>query len=122
MDHRGHLAMGFDQAKIQHSFSTGEHGGAIQVVAKDPTDAKTIAEIRTHLREITKLFKEGDFSKPIFIHAQNPPGADTMKARRADIQSRYDDIPTGARVTVRSSSGDAVAAIHAFLKFQQSEH
>jgi hypothetical protein len=122
MDHRGNQAMGFDQAKIQHTFTTVERGGEIQVVAKDAKDAETVTQIRSHLREIARLFKAGDFSKPVFIHAQNPPGADTMKARRGSIDYRVEEIPSGAKLTIASDNAEAVAAIHAFLRFQQQEH
>jgi len=122
MDHRGDQAMGFDQAKIRHTFTTTERGGTIEVIAKDPKDSTTITQIRKHLMEIARLFKDGDFSKPIFIHAQNPPGADIMKARRADITYRFDELPAGGRVTITSTSDDAVAATHAFLRFQREQH
>ena len=122
MDHRGNEAMGFDQAKITHTFTTDERGGAIQVVARDAADAASVSQIRTHLREITKLFKGGDFSKPVFIHAQTPPGIDVLKARRAEIDYRFQEIPAGAKVTISSSNSEAIDAVHAFLRFQQGEH
>jgi hypothetical protein len=122
MDHRGNQAMGFDQANIRHTFATSDRGGTIEVIAKAASDAATIAQIRSHLREIAKLFKAGDFSKPVFIHAQNPPGAATMKARRSDIDYRFDEVPAGGKLTVTSSNAEAVAAIQSFLRFQQDEH
>jgi hypothetical protein len=122
MDHRGNQAMGFDQAKIRHTFTPSAQGGTIEVAALDPRDGVTIEQIRRHLREIAKLFKAGDFSKPVFIHAQNPPGADVMKARRADIDYRFEETAAGGRLAVSSGNADAVAAIQSFLKFQQAEH
>jgi hypothetical protein len=122
MDHRGHQAMGFDQSKSRHTFTTNDRGGTIEAVAVDARDTTTIGQIRSHMREIAKLFKNGDFSKPLFIHAQNPPGADAMKTRRADIDYRVEDLPAGARIIVSSADPGAIAAIHAFLRFQQNEH
>lgn len=122
MDRRGNHAMGFDQGKARHTFATSERGGTIQVVAIDAKDQQTITQIRAHLREIARLFKAGDFSKPLFIHARNPPGTDTLKARRADIEYRYADVPSGGTVTLSSTAADAVAAIQAYLQFQQTEH
>jgi hypothetical protein len=122
MDHRGNQAMGFDQAKIQHTFAAATQGGSIQVVAKDPKDATTISQIRSHLRDIAKLFKAGDFSKPLFIHARTPPGTDVMTARRADIDYRSEEIPAGGRLSVASANVEAVAAIQAYLRYQQEEH
>ena len=49
MDHRGQQAMGFDQARIRHTFAAAERGGVIEIVAKDPKDSETVARIRGHL-------------------------------------------------------------------------
>jgi hypothetical protein len=122
MDHRGHQAMGFDQAKVKHTFSPSADGGTIDVAALDPADAVTIRQIRGHLKEIAKLFKAGDFSKPVFIHAQDPPGADVMKARRQDIQYRFEETPSGGRLAISSADAKAIAAIQAFVTFQRDEH
>ena len=122
MDHRGHQAMGFDQRKIRHTFTPTDRGGTIDIAALDARDAPTIAKIRTHLAEVAKLFKAGDFSKPVFIHAQDPPGADTMKSLRGDIDYRFEEKPAGGSLAVTSANREAVAAIHAFLRFQDTEH
>ena len=122
MDHRGNQAMGFDQAKIRHTFTPGDRGGTIEVIAKAASDSDTIAQIRSHLQEIAKLFKAGDFSKPVFIHAQNPPGAATMKALRSEIDYRFDDVPAGGKLSATSMNAEAIAAIQSFLRFQQDEH
>ena len=122
MDRRGNVAMGFDQAKITHTFTTSDTGGVIQVLAREGSDSVTIEQIRRHLTEISKLFKSGDFSKPLFIHAQNPSGTNVMKARRAHIDYRYEDLSAGGRLTISSEDGEAIAGIHRFLRFQQLEH
>jgi hypothetical protein len=122
MDHRGHEAMGFDQAKITHTFSTADRGGTVQIVAKDAKDSVTVSQIRAHLKEIARLVTAGDFSKPVFIHAQDPPGIDVMKRRRREIDYGYQEMASGGRLTISSSQPDAVAAIHRFLRFQQDEH
>lgn len=122
MNERGNQAMGFDQAKATHTFTTTAAGGVIAVDAKEPSDATTIGQIRAHLGRIAKLFKAGDFSKPLFIHAQTPPGADIMKARRQQIEYRYEDTTSGGKVTITSGNHDAIAAVHRFLLFQNQEH
>ena len=35
---------------------------------------------------------------------------------------RYQEIPTGARVEIRTTDADALAALHAFLRYQITEH
>lgn len=122
MDHRGHEAMGFDQAKAAHSFTTTADGGLIAIDAKDASDRTTIDRIRTHLAGVSKLFKAGDFSKPLFIHAQTPPGTDVMKALKKELDYRYEETKLGGKLTIKSAHREAVAAVHRFLEFQKKEH
>ena len=122
MDHRGSQAMGWDQSKATHTFAPSSDGGSIEVVANDAADKATIAAIRTHLAEIAKSFKAGDFDKPAFIHAQTPPGVDAMKRLKGDISYRYEETPKGGKVTIATKNAEASDAVHAFLKFQQDEH
>lgn len=122
MDHRGHQAMGWDQSKATHTFSTAEAGGSIEVAAKEATDTATIKAIQSHLQEIAKAFKAGEFDKPAFIHAQVPPGVDAMTRLRGEITYTYEERPRGARVTIASNNAEAVKGVHEFLKFQQQEH
>lgn len=122
MDHRGHQAMGWDQAKATHTFAPSIDGGSIEVAANDAADQTTVTAIRTHLAEIAKSFKAGDFDKPVFIHAQTPPGADAMKRLKGEISYRYEETRAGAKVTIATKNAEAIDAVHAFLKFQQDEH
>ena len=122
MDHRGHQAMGWDQSKATHTFSPAPDGGRIEVAANDTTDTVTIAAIRSHLNDIAKAFKAGDFDKPMFIHDQTPPGVPEMKRMKAAITYTYADTPRGGRVTIQSADASAVEAVHAFLEFQKKEH
>ncbi len=122
MDHRGHQAMGWDQSRATHTFTPSSDGGRIEVAANDAADAVTIAAIRAHLSEIAKAFKAGDFDKPMFIHAETPPGVPEMTRLKAAISYTYEDLPRGGRVTIASTDATAVEAVHAFLKFQQQEH
>lgn len=122
MDHRGHQAMGFDQSKATHTFTSTDTGGTIAIAANSASDSATIDQIRAHLKEIAKLFKDGDFSKPRFIHGGMPPGADVMKASRAAIDYRYEETAAGGKVVIASADRDAVAAIHRYLEYQKNEH
>lgn len=122
MDHRGHQAMGWDQSKATHTFAASPDGGSIEVAANDPADAATVAAIRTHLQEIARSFKAGEFDKPMFIHAQTPPGVPDMTRLKAQITYKYEERPAGGKVTIASANADAVKAVHAFLEFQQKEH
>ena len=122
MDKRGHRAMGFAQDRAQHTFTDRADGGVIQVEAKTASDTVTIGQIRSHLQDIARLFKSGDFEKPRFIHDGMPPGADVMKSRAADITYTYEETPRGGRVRIVSEDAEAIAAIHSFLAFQRTEH
>lgn len=122
MDQRGHQAMGWDQAKATHTFAPSNDGGSIEVAANDAADTATITAVRAHLADIAKSFKAGDFDKPMFIHAQTPPGVEAMKRLKAEIAYRYEETPHGGKVTIVSKNADAIAAVHAFLAFQRDEH
>jgi hypothetical protein len=122
MQQRGEQAMGFDQDRSTHHFLIQKDGGAIEVTAKDPADSTTTTDIRAHLRHIRTAFSNGDFALPVFIHDKPPPGIDVLKARRDQLTFRYDDLQAGGRVRVTTADPDALAALHAFLKFQIVEH
>jgi hypothetical protein len=122
MQQRGQQAMGFDQAKSTHHFLIHKNGGAIEITAKDPSDQALADEIRGHLRHIRSAFSDGDFALPAFIHDKPPPGIDVLKARRDRLTFRYEDLPAGGRVRVTTGDPEALTALHAFLRFQITEH
>lgn len=122
MDHRGHQAMGWDQSKATHTFAPSAEGGRIEIKANDAADAVTIAAIRSHLQEIAKSFKAGEFDKPMMIHAQTPPGVPEMTRLKAQIDYKYEELPAGGKVTIASADAGAIKAVHDFLKFQGTEH
>jgi hypothetical protein len=119
---RGDHAMGFSHEKTTHHFRLSKDGGAIEVTANDLNDAASQEQIRTHLSQIAKLFKEGDFSKPLFIHGEAPPGVATLKRLKSDISYTFETIERGAQVRITSANPDAVEGIHAFLRYQIKDH
>ena len=127
-DHQGHAldrankGMGFDQAQTTHHFRLERDGGTIEVVAKTRDDLETINQVRGHLKHVDEAFANGDFSLPMFIHATEPPGTAVMKERRASMMFSFESIPNGAKVVVRTSDPQALAALHDFLRFQIREH
>lgn len=122
VNERGDHVMGFSHEKTTHHFRLTAGGGAIEVTAKDPNDAASQEQIRTHLSHIAKLFKEGDFSKPMFTHGEAPPGVPTIKRLKADISYTFETIERGARVRIASANAEAIEAIHAFLRYQIKDH
>ena len=119
---RGDHAMGFSHDVTTHHFRLYKTGGAIEVVANDPSDSATRDEIRMHLSHITKLFSAGDFHIPMFIHDTMPPGAAVMSKRRQLIRYRYQETQRGAKIQIATADGEALQAIHAFLRFQIADH
>jgi site-specific recombinase XerD len=122
MEHRGDAVMGFSHETTTHAFKLSDDGGAIEVVANDPKDAKSIEAIRAHLREIAKAFAKGDFSKPKAIHEELPDGAAEMRELRNAIKYDYAATERGGRVRITTSDAKALDAVHRFLKFQVREH
>jgi hypothetical protein len=122
VNERGDHAMGFSHEKTTHHFHLTADGGAIEVVANQPNDAASEEQIRAHLSHIAKMFKEGDFSAPMLIHGEAPPGVPTMKRLKADISYTIETIERGARVRIVTASAEAVEAIHEFLRYQIKDH
>lgn len=117
---RGAHVMGFDQTTTTHHFRLSRTGGVIEVTANDAADTKAIAQIQTHLQHIAKMFSEGNFTAPMLIHAQEPPGVAEMKRAGAAIGYKYEALPRGGRVVLNTAAH--VNAIHEFLRFQITDH
>jgi len=119
---KGDHVMGFSHEKATHHFRLYADGGAIEVEANDPNDAATRDAIQGHFSHIVKMFAAGDFTAPILIHSQNPPGSETMKHLRDKIQYTLKKTSGGGRIRITTQNPDAVKAIHEFLRFQISDH
>jgi|SRR5262249_52588104 len=119
---RGDEAMGFPHDKTTHHFRLYRDGGAIEVTANDSNDSENVQAIRSHLAHIAAMFTNGDFSTPMFIHDQVPPGAAVMKKRRNEISYVFEELPAGGRVRIKAKSQEALRAVHQFLRFQVEDH
>jgi hypothetical protein len=122
LDKRGNQGMGFRQDKTTHHFLLRKDGGEIQVTANSADDKASKEEIQMHLHHITQAFESGDFNIPMFVHDQTPPGVDTMTKLKSQIHYKYETAANGGRVVISSANGEAVEAVHEFLKFQITEH
>lgn len=122
VEQHGGEAMGFSHDKTTHHFVLYADGGAIEVTANDRADSESIREIRAHLTHIAMMFSEGDFSTPMFVHSQVPPGVPTMQKQRTDITYTFEELPAGGSVRIKSSNVEAVKAVHEFLRFQIEDH
>jgi hypothetical protein len=122
VDSRGDQVMGFAHAKTTHRFRLRRDGGIIEVNAKDPGDTASRDQIRVHLKDITQKFTRGDFTAPMLIHAQTPPGVPEMKTLRAEIRYDFETTERGGLIRVTSSNAKAVEAVHDFLRFQIKDH
>jgi hypothetical protein len=122
VNRRGDAAMGFSHAKTTHHFLLKSDGGAIQVEANDANDSASRDQIRVHLKHIAKKFSEGDFTAPMLIHAQTPPGARAMQRLKAEIRYEFEELERGGRVRISTNDPEAMKAIHEFLRFQIKDH
>jgi hypothetical protein len=119
---RGDAGMGFSHEKATHHFVLFEDGGAIQVSANDPKDDVSRDQIRMHLSHIAKMFSEGDFDTPIFIHDTTPPGVPMMEKLHSEIHYQYQQTDNGAKITTSTVNPKALQAVHEFLRFQIDQH
>jgi hypothetical protein len=115
--------MGFDESKVVHHFTVFTDGGAVDLSAKDAKDENTILAVRTHAAEIAKSFQEGQFERPMAVHqTAEVPGAADMTRLKAKIRYHYSQTPRGGRVDIVTTDVEALRAVHAFLRFQITEH
>ena len=122
VNERGDRVMGFDHQKTTHHFLLHPDGGAIEVTANSAEDAESRDQIRKHLGHIARMFSEGNFKAPMLVHAQTPPGVSVMQRLKAEIGYEYGETERGARVSVKTSNAEALAAVHDFLRFQIKDH
>jgi hypothetical protein len=122
VNERGDHAMGFSHAKTTHHFRLTRDGGVIEVSANDAKDAESRDQIHMHLAHIAVLFKQGDFSKPMFTHGNVPPGVPVMTQLKAEIEYAYAETERGGNVRLTTTNAEALKAIHEFLRFQIKDH
>jgi hypothetical protein len=118
----GDAAMGFPHDKTTHHFRLSVDGGAIEVTVNDSKDTDDLQAIREHLKHIAVMFSNGDFSVPMFVHSEVPPGVSEMKDRKTDIIYTFEETPTGGKVRIATANRDALNAVHDFLIFQIRDH
>lgn len=119
---RGDQAMGFSHQMATHHFLLTKDGGVIEADADNPNDKASRDAIRQHMEHIAKLFSEGDFNAPMFIHGQTPPGVPTMKRLKDQITYRTEPTEQGAEVRITTANPEALEAVHQFLTFQIKDH
>lgn len=122
VEKHGDEGMGFPHDKTTHHFRVLPDGGAIEVTVNDAKDADDLQAVRMHLRHITTMFADGNFSIPMFVHRKVPPGVTEMKDRRAEITYTFEEMATGGRVRIMTQNRDALNAVHDFLNFQIQDH
>jgi hypothetical protein len=122
VDKRGDQGMGFSHKITHHHFHLLPDGGAIEVEANKPEDDASRKAIREHMAHIATMFSNGDFALPMFIHATEPPGMKTMQRLKEKISYTVENTSLGAQVRIQTADPEAKQTIHAFLRFQISEH
>jgi len=119
---RGEKGMGFSQQTTTHHFRLLADGAAIEIGTNDPKDTAGRDQIRQHLSHIAKMFSEGNFEIPMFIHDKTPPGVPTMTELRAQIHYDFEPMDSGGRVRICTINLQALQAVYEFLRFQITEH
>jgi hypothetical protein len=122
VEKHGDEAMGFPHDKTTHHFRLYSDGGAIEVTVNDTKDSQNMHAIRSHLTHIATMFSNGEFSIPMFIHDQVPPGVPVMKEKHTEISYGLEELLTGSRVRIKTTNPDALKAVHDFLRFQIEDH
>ena len=122
LDRRGAHGMGFDQKATTHHFLLYQDGGSIDVSVKVASDTTNRDAIRQHLPHIAMQFGQGRFDLPHFIHATDVPGTQVLTRLRDRVSYKYSETSGGGRVDIRTTDSEALEALHAFLRFQITDH
>jgi hypothetical protein len=122
VEKHGDEAMGFPHHKTTHHFRLYSDGGAIEVTVNDTKDSQNMQAIRSHLTHIVTMFSNGEFSIPMFVHDQVPPGVPEMKAKHAEISYSFEELAAGGKVRIKTTNSEALKAVHDFLRFQIEDH
>jgi hypothetical protein len=76
-----------------HVFTKTDAGGVQRVVTRDGTDARQIALVCAHLKDIASRFQRRDFSGPTHVHGTHMAGLATLRAAAPDdLRVRYREI------------------------------
>ena len=122
VDHRHDAVSGVSHEGATHHFLLAPNGGTIRLETTDDTRTEDRDRIRQHLQVVARSFAAGDFTLPMQVHAQTPPGAKTMKKMREAIVYDYSPTDKGGEVRISTTDPAALSAIHAFLRFQIEDH
>lgn len=122
VNHRHDEATGVPHEGTVHHFLLSGDGGSIRLEVNDKSQLAARDRIREHLQVVARSFATGDFSLPMRIHDQVPPGVEVMKQSKAKVQYAYSPSESGGLVWIRSRDPKVVEAIHAFLQFQIRDH
>ena len=122
VDHRHDEATGVGHEATVHHFLLAEDGGSIRLEVNDASQVEARDHIREHLQLVARSFAAGDFSLPMLIHDQTPPGVEVMKKRKGKIQYAYSSSDNGGLVRISTHDARALDAVHQFLRFQIRDH
>jgi len=104
VEKHGDAAMGFPHDKTTHHFRLYSDGGAIEVTANDSKDSENSQATRSHLTHIVTMFSNGEFSIPMFVHDQVPPGVPAMKERGLRFLTAMESCPRVAGYGLRQET------------------
>ncbi len=119
---RGAQVMPFDLEQTIHVFQRLDDGGRQTVTVKDPSNARQIALIQSHLQHEADKFRQGDFSDPARIHGDEMPGLAELKAGFGQIDIRYTALPNGGEIRYTTANPSLVIALHRWFRTQVAEH
>jgi hypothetical protein len=122
VDHRHDQVTGVAHENTVHHFLLAKDGGSIRLEVEDAGQNEARDRIREHLQAVAHSFAAGDFSQPMLIHAQTPPGVGVMTTRKAAIRYVYEPSELGGVIRISTQDANSLAAVHEFLRFQIRDH
>jgi hypothetical protein len=136
----------FERSKATVHFTLYTDGAAIDLQVVHATDDVTRHEVELHMQRVAMALTDGDFSamrsaqvpatQPTHLHVLAPngrpatgdastffvPGVATLTRLAREVKYAYVETSEGGRVDIRTTSSEALGALHDFLRFQINQH
>ncbi len=122
MNARFSKAVGVSLDKFILHYYLVKNGGVVELAAKDPGDAATVAAIQKYLQSQRELWEKGKETVVTEIHGTFPEPAATMRKLRNEITFYMAKTDNGGVLRMFSINDQARAAIQDYLKFEITQH
>jgi hypothetical protein len=112
----------FDKTRTKLHFELLPNGGAIDLTAKSPPNAKTEEELQALAQYISASLASGNFALQIFVEPVAPPNLPQLTKHKDDFAYQIEKVANTTRIRIATTDMVALQALHDFLRFEIVAH